>query len=44
LCDEDNINGLSPELNITGGLYAVSAGKGVCHDEHSVTEGKHEVF
>ena len=41
MSDEDNINGLSPEFNTTGGLYAVSAGKGVCHDEKSVTEGKH---
>jgi redox-sensitive bicupin YhaK (pirin superfamily) len=44
LSDSDNINGLSAEFNKTGDVYAVSGGKGVCHEEKSEAEGKHRVF
>ena len=44
IMDADNINGASDQLNQTGGIYVVSAGKGVCHEEHTATEGSHDAM
>ncbi|XP_065051307.1 uncharacterized protein LOC135680983 [Rhopilema esculentum] len=39
--DADNLNGVSDHLNEAFGIYAVSAGRGVCHEEKTAREGKH---
>jgi len=39
--DHDNINPPDGHLNKTGGIYMVSAGRGVCHAEASATDGQH---
>jgi len=42
--DRDNINGESDQLQLAGGVYAVSAGKGVCHEEKTHTDGRHRAI
>ena len=42
--DEDNLNGRSEELNETGDVYCVSAGRGVAHQEATTTEGPHKAI
>ena len=39
--DGDNLNPPDGHLNKTGGIYMVSAGKGVCHQEATATDGKY---
>jgi len=39
--DKDNLNPPEGHHNKPGGIYMVSAGRGVCHDETTVTEGQH---
>jgi len=39
--DKDNLNPPEGHHNKPGGIYMVSAGRGVCHDETTVTEGHH---
>merc|ERR1711971_345336 len=42
--DRDNINGESGQHQLAGGVYAVSAGKGVCHEEKTHTDGRHRAI
>merc|ERR550517_1104253 len=42
--DRDNINGESDQLQLAGGVYAVSAGMGVCHEEKTHTDGRHRAI
>eukprot|EP00095_Tigriopus_kingsejongensis_P000373 maker-scaffold319_size207808-snap-gene-1.17 protein:Tk00373 transcript:maker-scaffold319_size207808-snap-gene-1.17-mRNA-1 annotation:"predicted protein" len=42
--DEDNLNGLSSDFNEAGGVYAVSAGQGVCHAETTQCEGPNRLI
>jgi len=37
--DKDNLTEPLNHHNKAGGIYMVSAGKGVCHDEHTVVDG-----
>lgn len=39
--DADNLTGKSDHINEALGIYAVSAGRGVCHEEKSAREGRH---
>jgi len=39
--DKDNLNPPDGHLNKEGGIYMVSAGRGVCHDETTAADGKH---
>jgi len=39
--DGDNLNPPDDHMNAEGGIYMVSAGRGVCHQEASGLEGKH---
>jgi len=39
--DGDNLNPPNDHINREGGIYLVSAGRGVCHQEASGLEGKH---
>ena len=42
--DRDNINPPDGHLNEAGGIYVVSAGRGVCHEEKTATEGNHKAI
>ena len=42
--DADNLNPPEGHHNKPGGVYMVSAGRGVCHDETTVTEGHHSAI
>ena len=42
--DADNLNGVSDHFNEALDIYAVSAGKGVCHEEKSAREGNHSAI
>jgi len=39
--DEDNLNPPDGHINAAGGVYMVSAGRGVCHQEATAKDGKH---
>ena len=39
--DADNLTEKTDHINEAYGIYAVSAGRGVCHEEMSAKEGKH---
>lgn len=39
--DSDNLNPPDNHLNSAGGIYMVSAGRGVCHQEATAHDGKH---
>jgi len=42
--DADNLNPPDGHINSAGGIYMVSAGRGVCHQEATANDGKHVAF
>jgi len=42
--DGDNLNQSDGHLISAGGIYMVSAGRGVCHEEATANDGKHTAF